>query len=109
MLRSLKDLEGYKNEATDGAIGRVDDLIGDDATWVVRYLVVATHKWWPGRKVLIAPPWLVGPISWSERKVKIILTRESIRNSPEYDPAAPVNRDYETKLYDYYGRPSYWV
>ena len=34
--------------------------------------------------------------------------RESIRNSPAFDPGAPVNRDYEERLYDYYGRRKYW-
>jgi len=37
------------------------------------------------------------------------LTKEQIENSPVYDPSAPVNRDYEERLYDYYGRPKYWI
>jgi len=35
-------------------------------------------------------------------------SREEIKNSPEFDPAAPVNREYEEVLHDYYGRPKYW-
>jgi hypothetical protein len=27
----------------------------------------------------------------------------------EFDPAVPVNRAYELRLYDYYGRPKYWA
>ena len=41
--------------------------------------------------------------------VEIDLKKETIENSPEYDPESPVNRDYEKVLYDYYGRPRYWV
>jgi hypothetical protein len=37
------------------------------------------------------------------------LTKEVIEKSPEFDPSAPVNREYEEVLYDYYGRPKYWV
>jgi len=107
-LRNLRDLIGYTVEADDGEIGFVDDLIAEEEPWVIRYLVVSTHKWLPGRKVLISPQWLVGPISWSSRTVKLFVTRASVRNSPEYDPTAPVNRDYEATLYDYYGRPRYW-
>lgn len=107
-LRSVRAVSGYDIEATDGDIGHADDFIADDETWAIRYLIVATRKWLPGRKVLISPQWLVGPISWSSKRVKIIMTRESIRNSPEYNPAAPVNREYEVRLYDYYGRPQYW-
>jgi stress response protein YsnF len=37
------------------------------------------------------------------------MTRDQIKNSPEFDPAAPVNRAYEERLFDYYGRPKYWL
>ena len=107
-LRSVREVIGYDVEASDGEIGRVNDFIADSESWAIRYLVVATRKWLPGRKVLISPQWLVGPISWAQRTVKIIMSRESIKNSPEYDSAAPVNREYEGQLYDFYGRPRYW-
>lgn len=107
-LRSLREITGYHIEASDGSIGHVEDLVTDEDAWEIRYLVVDTRNWLPGRKVLIAPRWFVGPISWSERKVKVFMTQASIRNSPEYDPKAPINREYEIRLYDYYGRPGYW-
>ena len=108
-LRSVRDLLGYDVQASDGGIGRVDDFIADTDNWTIRYLVVAIHKWLPGRKVLVSPQWLVGPISWATRSVKIIMTRESIKNGPEYDAAAPVNREYEGRLHNFYGRPRYWT
>ncbi len=58
MLRSINDLEGHANGATDGAIGHVKDLYFDDETWVIRYLVVNTSNWWLGHKVLVAPQWI---------------------------------------------------
>jgi stress response protein YsnF len=33
------------------------------------------------------------------------LTSDQIENSPEYDPALPVNREYEVRSYDFYVRP----
>ena len=107
-LRSVREIIGYGVRATDGDIGKVSDFIADDESWIVRYLVVATSKWLPGRKVLISPQWLVGPISWSSRKVTVIMSRASIKSSPEFEPHSPVNRDYERQLYDFYGRPAYW-
>lgn len=107
-LRSMWEVLGYHIQASDGSIGHADDLIVEDATWVIRYLVVELRNWLPGRKVLIAPQWFVGPIKWAERKVHVFMTRESIRNSPLFDPQVPVNRGYEIQLYDYYGRPGYW-
>ena len=74
----------------------------------MRYLVVDTRNWLPGRKVLVSPDW-VDAVDWSERKVHVGLTKEGVENSPEFDPNAPVNRRYEEMLYDYYGRPKYWA
>jgi hypothetical protein len=108
-LRSVRELRGYRIQASDGEIGHVDDFVVDDETWDIRYMVVSTSHWFPGRKVLISPKWLVGDISWERQKVTVILTRDSIKNSPEYKPSAPPTRDYETELHEHYGQNGYWV
>jgi hypothetical protein len=94
-------------QATDGEIGHVHDFIMDNEDWSVRYLVVDTRNWLPGRKVLLAPDW-VDAVDWNEKKVHVGLTKDGVKDSPEFDPDAPVNRQYEETLYDYYGRPKYW-
>lgn len=106
-LRSAGELRHYHVQGTDDAIGHVDDFIADDATWGVRYLVVDTSNWWFGKKVLIAPHW-AHRISWKDKNVYVDMTREEIKNSPEWNGEAAVNRQYEQRLYDYYGRPVYW-
>lgn len=106
-LRSVAEVSGYHIEAADGEIGHVEDFIVEDRTWWIRYLVVDTKNWLPARKVLVSPQWF-HRVSWSDRTAATDLTREQIENCPEYDPSAPVNREYETRLYDYYGRPHYW-
>lgn len=35
------------------------------------------------------------------------LSVNAIKEGPEYDPAEPVNREYEIRLYAYYGRSRY--
>jgi sporulation protein YlmC with PRC-barrel domain len=107
-LRSCMRITGYHIQASDGEIGHVEDFIVDDDKWVIRYLVVDPHNVIPGRKVLIAVPW-IDKINWSGTKVRVGLTRELVKNAPEFDPNAPVNRRVEERLYDYYGRPSYWA
>lgn len=107
-LRSTNEVTGYDIQATDGEIGHVEDFIADDESWTIRYMVVDTRDWLPGKKVLVSPHW-IHHVSWPESRVHIDLTREMIENSPEFDPAAPVNREYEERLYDYYGRPKYWL
>ena len=106
-LHSVREVTGYHIYATDGDIGHVDDLVVEDDSWVIRYLVVDTGNWLPGKRVLMVPSW-VQQVDWLERMVYVDLKRESIRNSPEFDPREPVNRDYEERLYDYYGRRKYW-
>ena len=54
-LRSTKDVTGHHIQASDGEVGHVQDFIIDDKNWAIRYLIVDTQNWWPGRKVLISP------------------------------------------------------
>jgi hypothetical protein len=103
-LRSTREVLGYHIQASDGEIGHVEDFIVEDTNWAINYIAVDTRNWLPGRKVLISPQW-IEQIKWLERSVYIDLSQETIRNSPEYDPSTPVNREYEARLYDYYGRP----
>ncbi len=106
-LRSVGEVTDYHIEASDGGIGHVEDFIGDDEAWAIRYVAIDTRNWLPGRKVLISPHWLE-TISWHDRLAHVSMTKDAIRSSPEYDPEEPVNRDYEQNLHDYYGRPAYW-
>lgn len=103
-LRSVKEVKGYAIAAVDGDIGHLEDFIIDDTMWAIRYLVIDTRNWLPGRKVLISPDW-VEEVYWAGQKVNVNKTKDSIENSPEYDPNQPVNLAYEARLYDYYGRP----
>jgi hypothetical protein len=106
-LRAVKEVTGYDIQATDGEIGHVEDFIVDDETWTIRYMLVGTRNWLPGRKVLVAPAWIKS-VYWVESKVNVDLTREQIKNSPEYDPTVPVDREYETHLVEFYGLSKYW-
>lgn len=107
-LRSTHEVNGYHIQATDGEIGHVEDFIIDDETWAIRYLVIDTRNWWPGKNVLVSPKW-IERVSWSESKVFINLSRESISQSPEYTEESLLTRDYETRLHRHYDRQGYWV
>ena len=106
-LRSVQEVRGYHIQGRDESIGHVDDFIVDDVTWAIRYLVIDTSNWWVSKKVLIAPHWATR-VSWEERNVYVDMPRQAIKDSPAWNPYAAVNRAYETRLYDYYGRPAYW-
>ncbi len=99
-LRSLNEVRGYHIHASDGKIGHAEDFVADDEFWAMRCLVVDTRNWLPGKLILIAPQWL-REISHEERRVNVSLTREKVRHCPEFDPAAPVDRGSQARLYDY--------
>ena len=106
-LRSSSKVTGYDIQATDESIGHIEDFIFDDESWVIRYVVVDTRNWWPGKKVLVATHW-IQRIDWSTSTVHVTLTREQIKNSPEYHEALPIDRAYEQRLHDAYDRRGYW-
>lgn len=106
-LRSTKEVMKYHIRAMDGEIGHLEDFIVDDEIWAIRYLVIDTRNWLPGKKVLVARGW-IQRIDWAGGRVHVELVQDSIKNSPEYNPSIPVNREYEERLYDFYGRPKYW-
>jgi PRC-barrel domain protein len=106
-LRDSSEVIGYYIQATDGDLGHVEDFLVDDQSWTIRYMIVDTRNWLPGKKMLVSPQW-IERVDWNDEKVYVSLTREQIQNSPEYDPSRPVEREYETQLYGHYGRPTYW-
>jgi hypothetical protein len=107
-LRSTRDVSGYRIEARDGAIGHVDDFIIDGELWAIRYLLVETGSWWPGKKVLLSPRW-IDSIDWSQSKVFVNLQRETSKQATEYREESPITRDYEAGLHRHYNHEGYWV
>ena len=107
MLREVTTLHGSAVEASDGTIGHVGDAYFDDEGWAIRYLVVATGSWLTGREVLISPHAVEAPLG-SDAVVKVTLTREQVRKSPDIDTHKPVSRQHEFAYYDYYGYGNYW-
>jgi hypothetical protein len=101
-------VSGHYVQATDGEIGHVEDFIIDDETWAIRYLIIDTRNWWPGKKVLISPQW-IERISWDELTVFVNVLREAIKQAPEYTDESLLTRDYETELHRHYNRQGYWV
>jgi hypothetical protein len=106
-LRSTEAVSGYQIQALDGEIGHVADFIIDDEAWAIRYLVIDTKNWWPGKNVLISPRW-IERVSWEESKVFVNLSRDIIKRSPEYTPES-LSREYETELHRHYSRQGYWA
>jgi uncharacterized protein YrrD len=107
MLFSFEDLRGYGIHATDGDIGSVRDVYFDDVSSSVRYFVVDTGRWLPGRRVLLAPAAL-GAVDHARHKLETGLTRQQIEDSPGVETERPVSRQQEEELHRHYGWDPYW-
>jgi uncharacterized protein YrrD len=103
-LRSAAEVTGYYVAASDDDIGHVEDLLVEDEGWQVRWIVVDTRNWLPGRKVVIPVGWLAW-VSWSEQQIGVGVTRAQVESSPEYRPSQALDADYQNALASHYGRP----
>lgn len=113
MLKPLSRLTGSTITATDGDIGHVTEAYFDDEAWVIRYLVIDTGQWLPGREVLISPysvrPRVAAdPEAILAKHIDTSLTRQQVNDSPAIDTHRPVSRRHETEYARYYAHPSYW-
>ena len=106
-LRSVNEVIGYHVACQDGDIGRVTDMVVPRGDWVIRYLVVDTGDWLPGRQVILAPEWF-GRIDWEARSIRTALTRDSVEQSAAFESIELLDRKYEEDLYAHYSVIPYW-
>jgi hypothetical protein len=107
-LRSMREVRGYEIAASDGKAGQVEDFVAGTDSWKILYLRIDTGGWLSDRTVLL-PVDLINQVNWPSRHVVVDLQRQRIEDGPVLDPDAPINRDYETKLYEHLGRTPYWL
>lgn len=108
MLRSLNELRSYSIVTKDGDKRRINDFLVDDWTWTVRYLVVDTGRWLPGRLVLVSPHAFETP-RWSEKLFPIVLSKKRLEDGPSITADEPVSRQKEAELAHFYSWPPYWA
>lgn len=106
-VHSNNDISGYSLDMEDGRAGHVEDLVVDDNSWKIPYLVVDARSWLPGKTMLI-PTAMVAKVEWDQDILRAGGRRERLRQAPDYDPLYPISRDYERQLHDFYGIPGYW-
>jgi hypothetical protein len=107
-LRSAADVRGHRIQATDGGLGHIEDFLVEEGSLAIRYLVVDPRSWWPGKHVLVSTEW-IDAVSWDAATVDVSLDKEAVRSAPEFDPVAPLERDYEMRYHRHLGRPGYWA
>ena len=103
---SVAEFKDYYVHAVDGDIGHVENLLADDVNWDIRYLVIATRNWWPGKVVQLSP-YAVKDIDWFGEHINMNVTRDQVRSAPAWDPLAMTNEISEDELHRHFGWAGY--
>ena len=94
------DLTGFKVEAMDGDIGKVDEATNEIGS---SFVVVDTGPWIFGKKVLL-PAGTINRVEADGGKLYVDLTKDQIKDSPEFDQSSYNEPTYRNRVGDYYGR-----
>jgi hypothetical protein len=80
VLRSTKAMLDYSVVATDGAMGLVSDIVVDDLTLELRYVVVDTGTWPSGGRVLLAN-W-IDSVQPERKTIVVCIEKKRIQEPP---------------------------
>jgi hypothetical protein len=96
------DLTGFKVEARDGSIGKVDEATYETGG---SFIVVDTGPWIFGKKVLL-PAGVISDIDPDTETIFVDRTKDEIKNAPEFDEERYREQSYRAEIGSYYtGRP----
>jgi hypothetical protein len=92
----------YVVETSDGPLGSVLDLLAEDQSWVIRYLVVTIGSPRHNRRVLISPAWGLHT-DWQHRVVQLTHDSAHVHRGPDFVATECVNPAYQRRLDAHYG------
>jgi hypothetical protein len=93
------DLAGFKVEALDGSIGKVDEATHEAGN---SFVVVDTGPLIFGKKVML-PAGVIRDIDLDTETVFVNRTKDQIKNAPEFDEKRYRDQNYRNELGNYYG------
>ena len=96
---SGRDIVGFKVEALDGSIGKIDEATNDVGE---SFVIVDTGPWIFGKKVML-PAGVIQRIDEDEEKVWANRTKDQIKNAPEFDELNPADKGRRHEIGSYYG------
>jgi hypothetical protein len=95
---STVDLTGFKVEATDGSIGKVDETTHEAGG---SFIVVDTGPWIFGKKVML-PAGVIRDVDLDSETVFVGLMKDEIKDAPELDEATYRDQAYRNEIGEYY-------
>ncbi|MGQ8364376.1 PRC-barrel domain-containing protein [Glaciecola sp. 1036] len=105
---SLKTLLSFDVNATDGALGHIQDVLFDDDSWTIRYVNVDTQRWRPLSKKVLVTPVSLKLLDTQEETLDIKLSKQQILDCPSIEEHQPISRKYEQIMFDFFGYGYYW-
>jgi hypothetical protein len=93
------DLSGFKVEALDGSIGKIDESSDDVGA---SFIVVDTGPWIFGKKVLL-PAGVIRDVDLDTETVFVNRTKDEIKNAPEFNHDKLLDENYRSSVGTYYG------
>ena len=93
------DLTGFKVEATDDEIGKVDEATNEVGG---SFIVVDTGPWIFGKKVML-PAGVIRDIDPDTETIFVNRTKDEIKNAPEFDEDRYRDDAYRSEVGSYYG------
>jgi hypothetical protein len=100
-LLGVEELQGYRVEARDGDLGRLEDCLVEEEYWGIRYLCVATRRWLPGRS-LAAPSAWIRMVDRRHKRVILRSCRDDIRQAPAFAGTGSLSSEYSSALEAYF-------
>jgi len=104
-MRTRQDTTGcgsqrFKVEARDGSIGKVDEGTYEAGG---SFIVVDTGPWIFGKKALL-PAGVIKDVDLDTETLFVDLTKDQIKNAPEFDEKTYRDDSYRTQVGSYYDR-----
>ena len=97
---NVDDIRGSELHGSDNEkLGTIDDVIFDNTTGDVRYLVVDTGGWLHSKKFLVPARQVMTATEGEDRGYRVALRREQIERFPEYREEA-IDRDEDWNDYE---------
>lgn len=97
-LPAGENLVGYDVDAADGSIGKIDDTTNETD----RAHVVVDTGWWIFGKKRLIPAGAITAVDHVDKRVAVQMTKEQIKDAPDYDETLPLDTTTRRPYDDYY-------
>lgn len=108
MIITVNRAYGIRLNTSDGQCARVKDLLFDDRTWRIRFLVVKLGHFLSRRVVLLTPEQIENA-AWSSGALQTPLTMAEVKAAPRLLSSPPVAKQAELEASRMIAWEAYWT